>query len=616
MTIVFVTKTKMKMKNNAMRMFLAFGLLVFMGTALNAQVVLDGYRAGTNKQGDVEIKNKNNKALHLSTNNVRRLSIDSVGSIIIPSLSSGLATDSILTVDPTTGVVKRRSLNSVTPAGSITLTNATSSPQRDSLARAIAISTLTTPLKDSIASAAVRNIKMENGLNKGANGDSILLGGALTKATTITTTAANTLAVAGLQSGLATDSILTVDPVTGVIKRRNFTSVATPGSITLTNATSSPQRDTLARADALSVNQNTQGLRDTIVNNVTRNIKLGNGLNKGVNGDSILLGGALTKATNIITTATNTLALQGLQAADFNDSSLLTVDANGVVRKRLLDTVLAEFGFTTISLNNSINRLTMGVRGAVVGSNLTLAANPTNYDEYVINPTAYIPNIILPSSAIIGKVLTVTNNLGSPFSVKTTNTNLRADLRLDAFSDRASFVFDGVIWRRIRGYVNYITGNSLKISNGMNAGINSDSVLLGGDLNKPTTITTTATNTFAIAGLQVDTVATRLLTVNASTGVISSMSLNSIRSTNSATSLTSSDNIVIYTGTANVTFSLPNPATLPNKTFTIINQGDGAVTLSLSIFVSSGITLSVIENLSFTSKIRFVSDGTNWIQTN
>jgi hypothetical protein len=47
----------------------------------------------------------------------------------------------------------------------------------------------------------------------------VQLGGTLTKATTITTSATNTIALGGLQSGASTDSILVSNPNTGVVRR-------------------------------------------------------------------------------------------------------------------------------------------------------------------------------------------------------------------------------------------------------------------------------------------------------------------------------------------------------------------------------------------------------------
>ncbi|MFI1770608.1 hypothetical protein [Thalassobellus citreus] len=62
------------------------------------------------------------------------------------------------------------------------------------------------------------NIPVINGLNKNAN--TIELGGALTKATKITTSKSNTLAITGLQNGnLTNDDLVIIDKTTGTLKK-------------------------------------------------------------------------------------------------------------------------------------------------------------------------------------------------------------------------------------------------------------------------------------------------------------------------------------------------------------------------------------------------------------
>lgn len=65
-------------------------------------------------------------------------------------------------------------------------------------------------------SAIVPATTADNGLTKNAN--NIQLGGALTAATTITTDAAKTLAIAGLQTGDATGKLVVVDPTSNILK--------------------------------------------------------------------------------------------------------------------------------------------------------------------------------------------------------------------------------------------------------------------------------------------------------------------------------------------------------------------------------------------------------------
>jgi hypothetical protein len=96
-----------------------------------------------------------------------------------------------------------------------------------------------------ISAASLFNaLTFSNGLTK--TGNLVELGGALTKSTTITTDATNTLKVAGLQSGsLATDSLVVV-ATDGTLKRvtaesllqsgdENFSATATQASYTVPN---------------------------------------------------------------------------------------------------------------------------------------------------------------------------------------------------------------------------------------------------------------------------------------------------------------------------------------------------------------------------------------------
>jgi hypothetical protein len=136
-----------------------------------------------------------------------------------------------------------------------------------------------------------------NGITK--TGHSFVLGGALTQPTTITTTATNFLAMTGLQSGsLATDSIMVVNPTTGQLK------FMSPSSL-------------FAKLTA------------------------NNGLTRV--GDSIQLGGNLTKPTTITTTATNTLSIPGLQSGASTDSLLVADPTTGQL-KRIAQGALLQSG--------------------------------------------------------------------------------------------------------------------------------------------------------------------------------------------------------------------------------------------------------------------------------
>lgn len=153
----------------------------------------------------------------------------------------------------------------------------------------------------------------ENGLTK--TGQKVELGGALTKVTTITTTAANFLQITGLQGGSNTDSVMVVNPATGQLK---IVSTAT----------------------------------------LFNNLKVANGLTK--TGDSIQLGGNLVKATTIGASASNTLAITGLESGSKVDSILVADATSGVLKRRATEslmqsgdvTITATAGQTTITVTD------------------------------------------------------------------------------------------------------------------------------------------------------------------------------------------------------------------------------------------------------------------------
>jgi hypothetical protein len=133
-----------------------------------------------------------------------------------------------------------------------------------------------------------------NGLTK--NGQTVQLGGALIQPTTITTTAANFLAITGLQPGSnTTDSVMVVDPTSGQVK---FISASS-----LFNA-----------------------------------LTFSNGLTK--TGNQVELGGSLTKSTTIGTDASNTLKISGLQVGDLSTDKLVVAGADGTLKSVTAESLL------------------------------------------------------------------------------------------------------------------------------------------------------------------------------------------------------------------------------------------------------------------------------------
>lgn len=133
-----------------------------------------------------------------------------------------------------------------------------------------------------------------NGLTK--NGQTVQLGGSLIQPTTITTTAANFLAITGLQAGSnTTDSVMVVDPTSGQVK---FISASS-----LFNA-----------------------------------LTFSNGLTK--TGNQVELGGNLTKSTTIGTDASNTLKIAGLQVGDLATDKLVVAGADGTLKSVTAESLL------------------------------------------------------------------------------------------------------------------------------------------------------------------------------------------------------------------------------------------------------------------------------------
>lgn len=148
-----------------------------------------------------------------------------------------------------------------------------------------------------------------NGLTK--NGQTVQLGGALNQQTTIATTAANFLAITGLEAGdTGTDSLLVISPITGQIKA-------------------------VSAADLIDALNYTNGLTKT--------------------GGDVKLGGALIEPTTITTNATNVLKIAGLQAGSSADSIVVS-SPDGTLKKISQESIALQSGdqnFTVVTAGQS-----------------------------------------------------------------------------------------------------------------------------------------------------------------------------------------------------------------------------------------------------------------------
>ena len=157
-----------------------------------------------------------------------------------------------------------------------------------------------------------------------------------------------------------------------------------------------------------------------------------------------------------------------------------------------------------------------------------------------------------------------------------------------------------------------------------------DTVELGGTLIKPTTITTSATNTLSIAGLQSGKKSDSIMTDSA--GVVRHRSLTSILTPNwieiTSNYTVQDENIVLFTGSSDATLTLPSAAANPGRVIQILNYApEGSVvnlTMSPALRDLGSDTGSVLSNQlhysggnlgsSGGNTLKIFSNGTSWFK--
>ncbi len=153
-----------------------------------------------------------------------------------------------------------------------------------------------------------------NGLTK--VGQTVQLGGALNQQTTIATTAANFLAITGLEPGdTGTDSLLVVSP-TGQVK-------------------------SVAASDLIDALNYTNGLTKT--------------------GNDVKLGGTLIEPTTITTDATNVLKVAGLQSGNISTDSLVVSAPDGTLKRVSAASIALQSGdqnYSVVSNGQSVFTVT------------------------------------------------------------------------------------------------------------------------------------------------------------------------------------------------------------------------------------------------------------------
>ena len=366
--------------------------------------------------------------------------------------------------------------------------------------------------KITIDSVASRGIVAENAITK--TGNVVRLGGDLNRATAIGTSGANTLAITGLQTAAMTDSLITQDAATGILRKITIDSVASRGIVA--------------------------------ENAITKT------------GNIVRLGGDLNRATSINTTATNTLAIAGLQSATAADSVVLADKTTGVLRRMSLDSI----GANSFTANNGITKTGNNIK---LGGVLSDAVTTLTTDATHTFAVAGLQSATSADSVVLAD--------------KTTGVLRR--MSIDSIASRGVLADNGLTK----------TGNKIQ---------------LGGTLLQATTIVQ-ANNTMAFTGGQVGV---GTATPQATFHVAGSMAMPIATKTGAYTA-TLDDHTLIFNLSSAATLTLPAASSCPGRTYIII-KGDATgnvLTFSTPITLS---TAQTMPSVNYNVRLHIQSDGTNW----
>ena len=511
---------------------------------------------------------KSNFALPIITNNVERMRIAATGEVGIGTSSP----TNKLTVEDTADPLKLVGLQTAAQTDSLLTINATTGVVR----------------KITIDSVASRGIVAENAITK--TGNVVRLGGDLNRATAINASAANTLAITGLQTAAMTDSLITQDAATGILRKITIDSVASRGIVAenaitktgnivrlggdLNRATSinTTGTNTLAIAGLQGASANDSVVLAGAADGVLRRMKLAdvgansitanNGLTKTAN--NIKLGGTLTEATTVATDATNTFGLTGLQTASMQDS-LVTVDmATGRLRKITIDSVAS--------------------RGIVAENGLTKEGNVVRLGGTLNRATTV---------AQAGNTMAFTGgNVGVGTATATERLTVDAgNVRIANTGTVTTTMTDGTTTGQIK-----VTANNTELSSTGTAG-----------LQFSTGSTPAARMTVTEAG----SVGIATASPNAKFHVAGSMAMPISTKSTAYTIGLDDHTIIADCTTAGFTLTLPSASSCAGRTYIIIKGDATGNVLTFSTPVNLSLT-QTMPSVNYNVRLHIQSDGTNW----
>jgi hypothetical protein len=466
--------------------------------------------------------------------------------LALAGLQSGAATDSVLVVNPTTGVLARKNVSTLVKEpwyNTVTGVGATSNTDSIYIMGNVGIGTSTPGNKLVVATDvnSEQHVAMFTNFNAGASAQGTIgIGGGSGHWTRL----ASYSSKFGIRNLSDNTEKFTLDMITGnvgigttsptekldVIGNIKFTGALMP------NNTAGTTGQILTSAGA--------GVAPTWTT-LSDKSQANNGLSK--SGDTIQLGGALTGATTVTTSATNTLALAGLQSGASTDSMLVVNPTTGVIARKAMPAgmIMKRVKLTTATMQTISDPNTPASptpiiatyedsTGAVISVNIVSRTANTSFTVNAATAvgSGYL-NYAYPSQGIViatgpqgpaGPNI-VTNGLsGTGSSFTSTVNGIVATLTPSngTIASGSTLGFDAS-GNLVKGLGN--TPDSTTASNGLT--LTGKDVRIGGALSAASTITTTATNTLALAGLQSGAASDSVVTVDAN-GVIRRRNVASI----------------------------------------------------------------------------------------
>lgn len=514
------------------------------------------------------------------------------------------------------------------------------------------------------ASLTTAAVTADNGLTKTLN--NIQLGGALLQATTITTDAAKTLAIAGLQTGAATDKIVVADPISGVVKTIDQTSLGIePWNKMLTSIKATENIDNIYQKGNVAIGTQ-NGIGTFHIDAAKNNPATGTPTSTNVLDDIIATPGGRIgfgyNPSDVVISGRqfdDKVTFQANDDLDLNYSLATTNNSQAIVHRNIISsgaigsravrpngTSIAAFeGHTTTSDNNFAlgslstqqragmvlrtgkynnfgGEIWFGVSGASAGDGGKTLVNTAGVNYRAVmdqkgnwafgSDPNFDPFWRAPSERldiILGGMRIGALGYGTLASWRTVEAAERANYISTDVNDKIVVAdANGVLKVKDASAI----APNITTNNGITKNATTSEIELGGTLNRATTITTDAAKTLAIAGLQTGAATDKIVVADAD-GVLKTIAaVNIIKITSAYTALNT--DVTILANTTSGGFILTIPAAAPaNKGRVLIvrktDETSNVLTFSSPIKISE---TTSITTLNINATMRIQSDGADW----